>query len=265
MRERKTANGLDFEVLRHAIERCDLDLMLAFYAEDAELSVVNAGAPQGSPFELRGKAEIAKYLRAVFGQKTSHRVEREVVGRDRVTFQEACEYPDGGRVRVATKLELRDGKIVRQVDVVVQEAQADRKEETSKTHPDTHPGVETPPPDRLQMMSRLSSVGNNAGGLAVSSATASHRTALRRLVLLGTPLALALLEIFHPQPSGVGEHIEQEGGFLLPTSAYIFAPPHLVTLPGTQRGDQSPMWSLGVGLCSILYRDFRESSFHELR
>jgi hypothetical protein len=79
MAERKTANRLDVGALRHAIERCDLDLMLGFYAEDAELSIVNVGALQGSPFELRGKAEVAKYLRAVFGQKTSHRVEREVV------------------------------------------------------------------------------------------------------------------------------------------------------------------------------------------
>jgi len=32
-----------------------------------------------------------------------------------------------------------------------------------------------------------------------------ERLALRSVVLLGTPLALTLLEIFHPQPSGVGE------------------------------------------------------------
>ncbi len=134
MAERKTANGLDFEALRHAIERCDLDLMLGFYVEDAELSIVNAGATQGSPFELRGKAEIAKYLRAVFGQKMPHRVEREVVGEKRVTFREASEYPDGSRVVVETTLELRDGKIVRQVDEVAKDAGADRKEEISQSH-----------------------------------------------------------------------------------------------------------------------------------
>jgi ketosteroid isomerase-like protein len=132
MAERKTANGLDFEALRQSIERCDLDLMLGFYAEDAELSIVNADAPQGSPFELRGKAEIAKYLRAVFGQGTSHRVEGEVVGKNRVTFREACEYSDGSRVRVETTLEVPDGKIVRQVDVVAKDAQADLKEESSQ-------------------------------------------------------------------------------------------------------------------------------------
>jgi hypothetical protein len=131
MAARKTANGLDFEALRHAIERCDLDLLLGFHAENARLSIVNASAPQALPFELRGKAEIAKYLRAVFGQRASHRVEREVVGKSRVTFWEATEYPDGSRVRVETTLEVPDGKIVRQVDVVARDARADRTVEIS--------------------------------------------------------------------------------------------------------------------------------------
>ena len=113
MAERKAANGLDFQTLRHAIERCDPDLILSFYAEGAELSIVNADSPQSSPFELRGKAEIGKHLRAVFGQKVLHRVEREVVGEERVTFREASEYPDGSRVWVETTLDVPDGKIVR--------------------------------------------------------------------------------------------------------------------------------------------------------
>ena len=142
MAARKAPNGLDFEALHHAIERCDLDLMLGFYAEDASLSIINAGAPQALAFELRGKAEIAKCLRAAFGQGASHRVEREVVGKRCVTFRETCEYPDGSRVRVETTLEVSDGKIVRQVDVVAQDAQADRTQEISQrpftrlTHPE---------------------------------------------------------------------------------------------------------------------------------
>jgi len=119
MTQRKPGKGLNFEVLRLAIEQCDPDLLLGFYAEDAKLSIVNAEDQRSSPFELRGKAEIAKYLRAAFGQKTSHRIEREdVVDADLVTFREACEYPDGIRVWVETTLEVHDGKIVRQVDVV---------------------------------------------------------------------------------------------------------------------------------------------------
>jgi hypothetical protein len=125
MNQRKTTNGLDFESLRLGLERCDLDLILGFYAEDAELSIVNAQAQRSSPFELRGRAEIAKHLRTVFGQETSHSVEREdFVGEDRVTFRETCEYPDGGRLWVETTLEVHDGKIVRQADVVVKDAQS---------------------------------------------------------------------------------------------------------------------------------------------
>lgn len=130
MAERRTADGLDFEALRRAIERWDLDLMLGFYAEDAELSIVNAGGQQNFPFELRGRAEIAKYLRAVFSQGASHRVEgKDVVDEDRVSFREACEYPDGSRVVVETILEVRDGKIMRQLDVVARDARADREVE----------------------------------------------------------------------------------------------------------------------------------------
>ena len=135
MTQRKAANGLDFETLQLGIEHCDPELILGFYAEGAELSIVNAGPPQGSPFQLRGKAEIAKHLRAVFGQEASHRVQREVIGEDRVTFREACEYPDGGRVLVETTLEVRDGKIIRQVDVVASGARANSQQGSGRGPP----------------------------------------------------------------------------------------------------------------------------------
>jgi hypothetical protein len=124
--KRKDGRALDFEALRYGIERCDPDLLLGFYAEDARLTIVNADTPHAYPFELRGKAEITKHLRVTFGQEAFHRVERNAtLGEERVTFREACEYPDGSRVLVETTLEVDAGKIVRQVDVVANEARAD--------------------------------------------------------------------------------------------------------------------------------------------
>src|SRR5919107_3491338 len=147
MTRRTDDTALDFGALRHAIEHCDPDAMLGFYAEEARLSIVNADAPHASPFELRGKAEITKHLRVAFGPETFHRVEREaVVGEDRVAFQEACEYPDGSRVWVETTLDIKGAKILRQVDVVTTDPPADRKEEIGhrsfnrKTQPDLPPG-----------------------------------------------------------------------------------------------------------------------------
>src|SRR5919107_2053792 len=136
MTQRKPDRRLDFEALRHAIERSDSDLMLRFYAEDAWLSIVNVLTPHADPFELRGKGEIAKHLRATFGQDASHRVERDAaVGEDRVTFREACEYSDGARVWVETSLEVEGGKIVRQVDVVANDAGTTRQEASDRGPP----------------------------------------------------------------------------------------------------------------------------------
>jgi hypothetical protein len=136
MTKRKPDRRLDFDALRHAIERSDPDLMLSFYAEDARLSIVNVHTPHASPFELRGKGEIAKHLRVAFGYEASHRVERDgAVGGDRVRFREACEYPDGGRIVVETSLEVLDGKIVRQVDVVESDARAGSQEGSGREPP----------------------------------------------------------------------------------------------------------------------------------
>jgi hypothetical protein len=127
---------LDLETLYLGIESCDPDLLLGFYADDARLSIVNTDTPHAPPFELCGKGEIAKHLRATFGQEASHRVERDAaVGEDRVAFREACEYPDGGRVWVETTLELRNGKIVRQVDVVESDARASSQEGRGREPP----------------------------------------------------------------------------------------------------------------------------------
>jgi hypothetical protein len=41
-----------------------------------------------------------------------------------------------------------------------------------------------------------------------------ERLVLCRVVLLATPLALAILEYFHPQPSGVADAVEQGGWFM---------------------------------------------------
>ncbi len=117
MTEQKSTDRLDFEALRRAIEQSDFDSLMKFYAESAELYSVNRNTPPSSPEVLRGKEAIAERLEDVCGRDMTHRVEDEVVGQDRIAFNEACEYPDGIKVLSAQTLEVRDGKIVRQVNV----------------------------------------------------------------------------------------------------------------------------------------------------
>ncbi len=118
MAEQQATGKLDFEELRRAQEQRDLDAMLDLYADDAEIRIVNHNTPPSSPYVLRGKEAIAEYLRDVFGRDMSHSIENEVVGEERVAFNVACEYPDGTRVFASENLEVRDGKVVRQVEVV---------------------------------------------------------------------------------------------------------------------------------------------------
>jgi len=117
MSEQQTTSGLDFEALRRAIEQSDFDSLMTFYAENAEFYSVNRNTPPSSPEVLCGKEAIAERLEDVCGREMTHRVEDEVIGQERIAFNEACEYPDGLRVLAATTLEVRDGKIVRQVNV----------------------------------------------------------------------------------------------------------------------------------------------------
>jgi hypothetical protein len=112
------AGGLDFEALRRGIEGRNPDLLLGFYAEDAELRIVNGDAPEGPTFELKGRAQIERYLRAVCNQEMTCLLEGEVVsGEGRITFGQRCAYPDGTLISVRTTLEIAEGKIQRQLDV----------------------------------------------------------------------------------------------------------------------------------------------------
>ena len=117
MTEQKTTSGLDFEALRRAAEYKDAEALANLYAEGAEVLIVNRETPPSSPHVLRGREQIAEFLRDVCGRDIKSRIEAEVIGEERVAFNEACEYPDGTRVLSATTLEVQGGKIARQVSV----------------------------------------------------------------------------------------------------------------------------------------------------
>jgi nuclear transport factor 2 (NTF2) superfamily protein len=115
--EQKSTSSFDFEVLRQAIENLDANRLVSLYADDAEMLTVSRYTTPSSPKVLKGKEEIAEHLRDVCGRAMTHRVENEVIGENRVAFNEAYEYPDGTRVLAAMTLDVRNGKVVHQVNV----------------------------------------------------------------------------------------------------------------------------------------------------
>ena len=129
MIEEETTARPDFGALRHAIEVRDAEALIGFYAEDAELRVLNGDAPGGPAFEQRGRSQIERYLRAVCEQEMTCLLQGEpAFGRGSVSFGSTCEYPGGTRVSVTTTLELDgEGKILRHTDVARKAPAATRR------------------------------------------------------------------------------------------------------------------------------------------
>ena len=122
MTQRKGGKRLKFEALRLAIERCDPDLVLGFYADGAHLSIANAGFPQSSPSSFVGKRRSPSTC------EWSSARRRRAASRGRSSARSG--YVPGG-VRVPRRKPrygrneaggAHGGKIVRQVEVVSKDA-----------------------------------------------------------------------------------------------------------------------------------------------
>ena len=127
MIEERAKRLLDFRALKGAMEGKDPEAMLAFYAEDAELRVENAALPEGRVFELRGRSQIERYLRAICEQEMECLLLEggAVYGQRSIAFVGSCRYADGGALRVETMLEVEGGLIARQIDSVRRAASED--------------------------------------------------------------------------------------------------------------------------------------------
>ena len=111
------AQTLEFTKLKRALEQRDATAQLALYAEDAEVTLVDRINTPGTPRVLRGREEIRRWIEDICERDMTHRVEMQVVGDGGAAFTEACRYPDGTNVLCAAVLELRDGRIAREVGV----------------------------------------------------------------------------------------------------------------------------------------------------
>lgn len=103
--------------LHKAIEGRDVDLLLSLYDDNAELRVIDRNHPPSSPLEMRGKQAISQYFTDILQRDMTHKVQDEVIGDNKMSFTDSCQYPDGTKVFSSSTLEFRNGKIVREVEV----------------------------------------------------------------------------------------------------------------------------------------------------
>ncbi|MFJ9609827.1 nuclear transport factor 2 family protein [Kitasatospora sp. NPDC101176] len=110
-------SAFDTRALREGIERSDPAALLALYADDAELRVVDRKTQPSHPLVMHGRDEIAAMLNEVYSREPTHTLEQVVVQGEHVAFMESCRYPDGVRVLMASMADLRDGRIVDQTSI----------------------------------------------------------------------------------------------------------------------------------------------------
>lgn len=102
------------DTLQHAIEHCDVDLLLDCYTGDADVRVVDREHPPSKPLDLHGKDAIRDYYRGQCDSETRHHVDQTVVNDDHITLTESYLYPDGRRALAIEVYALDNGKVFRQ-------------------------------------------------------------------------------------------------------------------------------------------------------
>jgi ketosteroid isomerase-like protein len=111
------SNGVTSAAIKRAIEGRDGKMLASFYADDAELRVIDRNNPPSKPREIRGKSAIATFWDDICSRAMTHLVETCVSDGDRLAFTQACAYPDGAKVFCQAMIELKGGKIARQTVV----------------------------------------------------------------------------------------------------------------------------------------------------
>jgi hypothetical protein len=111
--------GFDTDGYARAFDTWDIPALLAHYANDVELTMVTPDNPPGRPLEFHGKEPLRMMWEHAVGAGARVGVRKSVVGDDAAAFTFDCEFP-GNHVVVSNVLvDLADGLIVRQHEVMV--------------------------------------------------------------------------------------------------------------------------------------------------
>jgi len=103
--------------LKRAIEGRNARALAALYGEDAVVQVIDRDNPPSKPRNLEGRSAISAYFDDVYGRDMTHKIESGVAVGKRLAFTQSCAYPDGTRVFCSAMIELKGGKITRQIVV----------------------------------------------------------------------------------------------------------------------------------------------------
>jgi ketosteroid isomerase-like protein len=120
----KTSTSFDLETLRNGYEGWDIEALLALYADEVELIQIDRDNPPSSPRVRHGKEVLKGMFEHCAAAGVKATVENEVAGDGRAAATVTCEFPGGRKVIANAIFELRDGRIVREREVVAGDPKA---------------------------------------------------------------------------------------------------------------------------------------------
>ena len=114
----ETTTAFDLQEYRRAYEEWDVEALLALYADGVELIQIDRDNPPSSPRVRQGKDVFRGMFEHCSAAGVNTSVENAVAGDGRAAVTVTCEFPGGRKVAANTILEIQDGRIVREREIL---------------------------------------------------------------------------------------------------------------------------------------------------
>jgi ketosteroid isomerase-like protein len=114
----ETTTSFDLATFKRAYESWDIEALLALYADELELTQIDRDNPPSAPRTRHGRDVLRGMLEHCSSAGVVATVENAVADEQRAAATITCEFPGGRRVLANASLEIEDGRIVRELDVL---------------------------------------------------------------------------------------------------------------------------------------------------
>ena len=115
----QTTSALDMALYKSAYESWDIETLLDFYDDQVELTMLSGNNPPSSPRVQRGKEVFRGMFEHCRDAGATVSVDNGITDGDRAAVTVTCVFPGDRRVVANTNLEVHEGRIVREHEIVV--------------------------------------------------------------------------------------------------------------------------------------------------
>lgn len=119
----ETRTAFDIHAYKRAYENWDVETLLSLYADDVEQVQMDDATPPREPGTYRGKERLEQMFRHCKDNGVKATVENLVPGTNRAAATVTCEFPTGRQVVANVILDLREGRIARELVTAARDAE----------------------------------------------------------------------------------------------------------------------------------------------